>query len=66
VLWLADGDTGHGNALAVQKVIHAYGRRGAAAVLIEDKVWRRPLGRQGANLVVEREPAMPIGGRGLP
>src|SRR6516165_6248552 len=58
VLWLADGDTGHGNALAVQKVIHAYGRRGAAAVLIEDKVWPRPLGRQGAKLVVERAPAI--------
>jgi len=28
-LWLADGDTGHGNALAVQKVIRAYARRGA-------------------------------------
>ena len=58
VLWLADGDTGHGNAIAVQKVIHAYARRGAAAVLIEDKIWPRPLGRQGAKLVVEREPAI--------
>src|SRR5262249_38383655 len=58
VLWLADGDTGHGNALAVQKVIHAYDRRGAAAVLIEDKVWPRPLGRQGAKLVGERKPAI--------
>jgi 2-methylisocitrate lyase-like PEP mutase family enzyme len=34
VLWLADGDTGHGNALAVQKTIRAYARRGAAAVLL--------------------------------
>jgi 2-methylisocitrate lyase-like PEP mutase family enzyme len=33
VLWLADGDTGHGNALSVQKTIRAYARRGAAAVL---------------------------------
>jgi hypothetical protein len=56
VLWLADGDTGHGNVLAVQKLIHAYARRGAAAVLIEDKIWPRPLGRQGAKLVVERVP----------
>ena len=31
VLWLADGDTGHGNALAVQKLIHgAYRRAGVA------------------------------------
>ena len=58
VLWLADGDTGHGNALAVQKVIRAYARRGAAAVLIEDKVWPRPLGREGAKLVVDREHAI--------
>src|SRR6202035_1152999 len=26
VLWLADGDTGHGNALAVQKTVRAYAR----------------------------------------
>ena len=58
VLWLADGDTGHGNALAVQKTIRAYARRGAAAVLIEDKAWPRPLGRNGAKLVVERDAAI--------
>ena len=58
VLWLADGDTGHGNALAVQKTIRAYARRGAAAVLIEDKVWPRPLGHGGAKLVIEREAAI--------
>jgi len=58
VLWLADGDTGHGNALAVQKTIHAYARRGAAAVLIEDKAWPRPLGHSGAKLVVERDAAI--------
>ena len=58
VLWLADGDTGHGNALAVQKTIRAYARRGAAAVLIEDKLWPRPLGRSGAKLVVERDAAI--------
>lgn len=58
VLWLADGDTGHGNALAVQKTVQAYARRGAAAVLIEDKVWPRPLGQGGAKLVVDREAAI--------
>lgn len=58
VLWLADGDTGHGNALAVQKVIRAYARRGAAAVLIEDKAWPRPLGHGGAKLVVDRKHAI--------
>src|ERR1700681_1126082 len=58
MLWLADGDTGHGNALAVQKTIRAYARRGAAAVLIEDKAWPRPLGHGGAKLVIEREAAI--------
>src|SRR5436305_458636 len=60
VLWLADGDTGHGNALAVQKTIRAYARRGAAAVLIEDQAWPRPLGHSGAKLVVDRDPAIRI------
>jgi 2-methylisocitrate lyase-like PEP mutase family enzyme len=58
VLWLADGDTGYGNALAVQKTIRAYARRGAAAVLIEDKIWPRPLGHNGAKLVIERDAAI--------
>jgi 2-methylisocitrate lyase-like PEP mutase family enzyme len=58
VLWLADGDTGHGNALAVQKVIRTYARRGAAAVLIEDKIWPRPLGHGGAKLVIDRDAAV--------
>jgi 2-methylisocitrate lyase-like PEP mutase family enzyme len=58
VLWLADGDTGYGNALAVQKTVRAYARRGAAAVLIEDKAWPRPLGHSGAKLVIEREAAI--------
>ncbi len=58
VLWLADGDTGYGNALAVQKTVRAYARRGAAAVLIEDKAWPRPLGHDGAKLVIERDAAI--------
>ena len=58
VLWLADGDTGYGNALAVQKTIRAYARRGAAAVLIEDKAWPRPLGYGDAKLVIEHDAAI--------
>ena len=58
VLWLADGDTGYGNALAVQRAIRAYARAGAAAVLIEDKQWPRPLGHSGAKLVIERDAAI--------
>src|SRR2546423_12145246 len=37
VLWLADGDTGYGNALAGQKAIRAYAPRGAAAGAVEGK-----------------------------
>jgi 2-methylisocitrate lyase-like PEP mutase family enzyme len=57
VLWLADGDTGYGNAISVQKTIRLYAQAGAAAVLIEDKQWPRQLGHQGAKLVVDREEA---------
>jgi 2-methylisocitrate lyase-like PEP mutase family enzyme len=57
VLWLADGDTGYGNAIAVRKTIRGYARAGAAAVLIEDKQWPRQLGNKGAKLVIEREEA---------
>jgi len=58
VLWLADGDTGYGNALAVQRTIRTYARAGASAVLIEDKQWPRPLGHAGAKLVIERDAAL--------
>lgn len=57
VCWLADGDTGYGNAINVQRTIRAYAQAGAAAVLIEDKQWPRQLGHKGAKLVVEREEA---------
>ena len=49
MLWLADGDTGYGNAIGVQKTIRAYARAGAAAVLIEDKIWPRPLGQRARS-----------------
>ena len=57
VLWLADGDTGYGNAISVQRTIRTYARAGAATVLIEDKIWPRPLGHSGAKLVIDREEA---------
>jgi 2-methylisocitrate lyase-like PEP mutase family enzyme len=65
VLWLADGDTRHGNALAVQKVIRAYARRGAAAVLIEDKdlaASARPRRREAGGRARACDPALPGGG----
>lgn len=58
VLWLGDGDTGYGNEFAVQRTVREYARLGCAAVLIEDKQWPRPLGKDGAKLTVERDVAI--------
>ena len=44
---LADGDHGHGNAMNVQRTVAAYGRAGAGAVLIEDKITPRALTAAG-------------------
>lgn len=47
LLVLADADHGYGNAINVQRTVRAYGRAGAAAVLIEDKVTPRALTSAG-------------------
>ena len=47
LLVLADGDHGYGNAMNVQRTVSAYGRAGAAAVLIEDKITPRALTAAG-------------------
>jgi len=57
VLWVADGDAGYGNAISLQKTIRTYARAGAAAVVIEDKVWPRPIGNGGTKQVVDRDVA---------
>ncbi|MBL8697652.1 MAG: isocitrate lyase/PEP mutase family protein [Alphaproteobacteria bacterium] len=44
---LADGDHGYGNAMNVQRTVASYGRAGAAAVLIEDKITPRALTAAG-------------------
>lgn len=46
-LVLADADHGYGNAMNVQRTVRAFGRGGAAAVLIEDKVTPRALTADG-------------------
>ena len=38
LLILADGDHGFGNAMNVHRTVRAYGRAGAAAILVEDKI----------------------------
>ncbi|MBM3491744.1 MAG: isocitrate lyase/PEP mutase family protein [Alphaproteobacteria bacterium] len=59
-LMLADGDHGHGNAMNVQRTVRAYGRAGAAAVLIEDKITPRALTAAGKPCLPREEARMKI------
>lgn len=52
-LVLVDGDHGYGNAINVQRTVRAYGRVGAAAILIEDKITPKVLG--AGKLCLPRE-----------
>ena len=56
LLVLADGDHGYGNAMNVQRTVRAYGRAGAAAILIEDKITPRAL-TAGCKPCLPREEA---------
>src|SRR5579871_1333873 len=58
LLILADGDHGHGNAMNVQRTVRAYGRAGAAAVLIEDKITPRALTAAGKPCLPREEARM--------
>ena len=60
LLILADGDHGYGNAMNVQRTVRAYGRAGAAAVLIEDKVTPRALTAAGKPTLPREEARMKI------
>jgi 2-methylisocitrate lyase-like PEP mutase family enzyme len=59
-LVLADGDHGYGNAMNVQRTVRAYGRAGAAAVLIEDKITPRALTSAGKPCLPREEAQMKI------
>ncbi len=59
-LVLADGDHGYGNALNVQRTVRAYGRAGAAAILIEDKVTPRALTADGKPCLTRQEAQMKV------
>jgi len=59
-LVLADGDHGYGNAMNVQRTVQAYGRAGAAAVLIEDKITPRALTAAGKPCLPREEARMKI------
>lgn len=59
-LVLADGDHGYGNAMNVQRTVRSYGRAGAAAVLIEDKITPRALTAAGKPCLPREEARMKI------
>jgi len=59
-LVLADGDHGYGNAMNVQRTVRAYGRAGAAAILIEDKITPRALTAAGKPCLQRDEARMKI------
>lgn len=59
-LLLADGDHGYGNAMNVQRTVRAYGRAGAAAILIEDKITPRALTSAGKPCLPREEARMKI------
>lgn len=55
---IADGDTGYGNALNVQRTVVEYARAGAAGILLEDQVWPKQCGHYtGRRAVVPAEEA---------
>jgi 2-methylisocitrate lyase-like PEP mutase family enzyme len=60
LLMLADGDHGYGNAMNVQRTVRAYGRLGAAAVLIEDKITPRALTSDGKPALPREEMRMKL------
>jgi len=60
LLVLADADHGYGNAMNVQRTVRAYGRAGAAAVLIEDKITPRALTSAGKPCLPRDEARMKI------
>src|SRR5947199_4734771 len=60
LLILADGDHGYGNAMNVQRTVRAYGRAGAAAVLIEDKITPRALTAAGKPCLPREEARMKL------
>ena len=60
LLLLADCDHGYGNVMNVQRTVSAYGRAGAAAVLVEDKLTPRALTSAGKPTISRGEARMKI------
>ncbi|HVY43624.1 MAG TPA: oxaloacetate decarboxylase [Hyphomicrobiaceae bacterium] len=52
---LADGDTGYGNALNVQRTVRDLERAGAAGIFFEDQVFPKRCGHFGGKEVISQE-----------
>jgi 2-methylisocitrate lyase-like PEP mutase family enzyme len=55
---IADGDTGYGNALNVERTVRGYAAAGAACIMIEDQVAPKRCGHTKGKLVVDRAEAV--------
>jgi len=60
LLILADGDHGYGNAMNMQRTVRSYGRMGAAAILVEDKITPRALTAAGKPCLPREEAIMKV------
>ena len=56
--FIADGDTGYGNACNVQRTVRGYAQVGAAGVMIEDQVSPKRCGHTRVKAVVGRDEAL--------
>lgn len=54
---MVDGDTGHGNAMNVERTVEQFARAGCAGVMIEDQVAPKRCGHTEGKAVVDREEA---------
>ena len=55
---IADGDTGYGNPLNVERTVRGYAQAGAASIMIEDQVAPKRCGHTQGKLVVDRGEAV--------
>jgi 2-methylisocitrate lyase-like PEP mutase family enzyme len=55
---IADGDTGYGNAINVERTVKGYAAAGAACIMIEDQLAPKRCGHTRGKLVVDRAEAV--------
>ena len=55
---IADGDTGYGNAVNVQRTVWGYGRAGMAGIMLEDQVSPKRCGHVAGKAVVPASEAL--------